>query len=76
MFKKKEVHEALDKYGIPFGFPCNATTGETITCWNALYTRSGDTERLRKAILADNSCVFTISKIPANYLASLHLAVR
>jgi len=75
MITKKMARQALVIYNIPFGFP-EIKSGETITCWDDLYTRNGDTEKLRAAILADNNCPFTISDIPANYLASLRLAIR
>ena len=76
MITKKSVKKALTKYGIDFGFPCHTRHAETITCWQDLYHRNGDTEKLRAAILADDDCFFTVSKIPANYLASLRLAIR
>ena len=76
MITKKSVIKALTKYGIDFGFPAHTKQGETITCWQDLYTRNGDTERLRIAILADDGCFFTVSNIPANYLASLRLKIR
>lgn len=75
MITKKMARQALVIYDIPFGFP-DINCGETITCWEDLYKRNGDTEKLRKAILADDNCPFTISDIPANYLASLRLAIR
>lgn len=76
MITKKSVNKALTKYGIPFGFPAHTKHGETIVCWDDLYTRNGDTEKLREAILIDNDCFFTISDIPGNYLASLRLVIR
>lgn len=76
MFGKRKIKKALSKYGIDFGFPFNAPTGETVTCWTDLYSHNGDTARLKAAILADETCEFTISNIPANYLASIRLAVR
>lgn len=76
MITKKSVIKALTKYGIDFGFPAHTKRGEVITCWQDLYKRNGDTEKLRKAILADNDCFFIVSNIPANYLASLRLKIR
>lgn len=76
MVGKRLVRHALTKYGIPFGFPVNAKSGTVITCWQDLYTRNGDTEKLRKAILADKDCLLTISEIPANYMASLRLEFK
>lgn len=76
MITKKSVVKALTKYGIPFGFPCHARNGETVTCQEDLYKRNGDTEKLRMAILADRDCFFTVSDVPANYLASLRLVIR
>lgn len=73
---KKLVKYALTKYGIPFGFPVNAKSGTVITCWQDLWTHNGDTEKLRKAILADDDCLLTVSDTPANQLASLRLELR
>lgn len=76
MIQKRLVKHALTKYGIPFGFPINAKTGTIITCWQDLWTHNGDTEKLRTAIMADDTCLLTVSKTPANYLASLRLELR
>ena len=76
MITKRSVIKALAKYGISFSFPRHASHGEVITCWRDLYERNGDTEKLRKAILTDTECFFTVSNIPANYLASLRLVGR
>ena len=74
--RKTQVKQALAKYGIFFGFPCNARTGETVTCWDDHYSRNGDTVKLKAAIVADEACPFTVSNIPANYMSSIRLVIR
>ena len=73
---KRAVRRALAKYGIPYGFPNDAKTGETITCWDDLHNRNGDTMKLKAAILADANCPFVVSNIPANYMCSIRLEIR
>ncbi len=59
MITKREAKEALTKYGIDFGFPNNVRNGAEITCWQDLYSRNGDTQKLRNAIENDLHCPFT-----------------
>ena len=59
MISKKDAKEALNKYGIEFGFPGHARGGNTITVWTDLYHQTtGNTHKLRKLIDDDKSCPF------------------
>lgn len=73
---KREVKQALAKYGVEFDFPCNTRTGEEITCWSDCYNRNDDTKNLKSMIRADNACLFTISNIPSNMMYTIRLIRR
>ena len=76
VIRKRPVKQALAKYGISFSFPNDAKTGETITCWSDHYSKNGDTARLKAAIIADKTCPFAVSNIPANYMSNIRLIIR
>ena len=73
---KKEVKQALAKYGIVFGFPYGAKTGAEITCWSDHYKGNEDTQRLKAAIKADSTCLFVVSRIPSNMMSTVRLERR